>query len=327
MKRGYQGQEAIEFILITILVFFGALFSITVFSGKLADFFSDKSAVNSTSKVTTKLINPQEQTKFSQDFVKSVDLSDENNVIETQNALINSDFVCDGTDCTFTVGEFSFENVPSNFNDYIASTGSSGGTSVVSDLLNQYASQLAAQDIPQESVDKVRQLANLGHLIANFEKSIEVQIKSCDGADKCEATAASQLDRGIVNVGEAMKSYLNNPFEFGANKDSKVAYQFIDTLNQIKDDSNIPQNSINVIQELAWDIGVMGEDFQNNLNQLMNIPYNGFYDPLTGVDVYNTVNDDPTDYFLNYSASKITNFNSALICANSKSEDSGSECH
>ena len=59
MNRCPSGQEAIEFILISVLVFFGALFAVVAFGDKLSGFFESGSSIakgifkSSTAKVIT----------------------------------------------------------------------------------------------------------------------------------------------------------------------------------------------------------------------------------------------------------------------------------
>lgn len=64
VKRKFSGQEAIEFILITTLVFFSALIVVVMFGGKLASFFDQGSSVNSAAKTKVALINSSTPVKY-----------------------------------------------------------------------------------------------------------------------------------------------------------------------------------------------------------------------------------------------------------------------
>ncbi len=62
------GQEAIEFVLISVLVFFAALFSMLVLGDKVAAFFnSDGSAVKA-SQGSSIAINPLSPVRFHPDY-------------------------------------------------------------------------------------------------------------------------------------------------------------------------------------------------------------------------------------------------------------------
>lgn len=327
MRRGLAGQEAIEFILITVLVFFGALFAIVVFGDKLSSFFASDSSVATTSKNSAKVITSDTTVSFKPDYETTADVPIKPTQDVTSQEISTAEIICTGENCNLQLGEITLTNFPDNFNQYIKTAGSAGGTKTVSDLLTQYASGLETQDLPQETVDKVKNLANLGHLMANYQQSIETKINNCNGNSACEKSAASNIDRSIINVGEAIRASMYDTKTFEKMLSSRIAYQFVDEMNKINNDPNLSQSDINVIKELVWDIGVIGEDFQNNAAAITGTKENAFYDPLTGEETYDVVRIDPTENFLKYGASKITHFDSALICANSSNVDSGTDCH
>ena len=164
--------------------------------------------------------------------------------------------------------------------------------------------------------------------MANYQQSIEAKVKNCNGDYKfVKDLLASNIDRSIINVGEAIRASLHDQKSFKRNLSNSVAYQFIDEMNKITQDPNLSQSDINIIKELVWDIGVIGEDFQNNASAIGGSKGNAFYDPLTGEETWDQITTDPTENFLNYNASKITHFDSALICASNSNEDTGTDCH
>ncbi len=182
--------------------------------------------------------------------------------------------------------------------------------------------------MPAESTDKVKKLANLGHQIASYEKTFEDKVKNCNKDNKCLKSVEKSLERNLLNIGEAQRDYKNNKREFNKNvNEGNTAYLFVYELNKVLNDPEISQTDINVIKELAWNIGVIAEDFQNNLAGLAGSRGNRFYDPITGKSSSEKIQGDTYENFVNYNASKITNFDSALICAAGKHTDTGKKCH
>lgn len=73
VKANNSGQEAVEFILITALVFFGALTTITIFGNKVSAFFTSDSAMAKTANASAKVINASYNQQFKPDYETSVD--------------------------------------------------------------------------------------------------------------------------------------------------------------------------------------------------------------------------------------------------------------
>lgn len=97
-KTTMKGQEAIEFIVITTLIFFGALFTIFAFGDKIATFFTTDSSVAKASTNTNTAINPANESQFKPDYETSI--PNEHIVIGDYDATINEDksvsFIVDG---------------------------------------------------------------------------------------------------------------------------------------------------------------------------------------------------------------------------------------
>lgn len=68
MFRVQKGQEAIEFILITALVFFGAFFTVLIFGDKLAALFGKESQVNRVASNPPAVVSSSEAPKFQADY-------------------------------------------------------------------------------------------------------------------------------------------------------------------------------------------------------------------------------------------------------------------
>ena len=70
MKHEFnKGQEAVEFVLIAVLVFFGALFVILLFGNKIASFFETESSVTKTAASAVSAISAADNMKFKPDYV------------------------------------------------------------------------------------------------------------------------------------------------------------------------------------------------------------------------------------------------------------------
>ncbi|MEW5820885.1 MAG: hypothetical protein AB1782_11905 [Cyanobacteriota bacterium] len=80
--------------------------------------------------------------------------------------------------CAIDYGEFILNGLPENFNEFIQSSGTSGGTEKLVMLMNQLADQLdEAGD--KEGAEDYRFLANIGHIMASMENIFESGGKSC----------------------------------------------------------------------------------------------------------------------------------------------------
>ena len=73
IKKKNNGQEAIEFVLISVLVFFGALFAILIFGDKIAAFFHSDSAAANTK--TAQSIDASAESKYEPDYATELDSS------------------------------------------------------------------------------------------------------------------------------------------------------------------------------------------------------------------------------------------------------------
>jgi len=326
-----KGQEANELVLVTGLVFFAALFTVMVFGEKISNFMTSDSSVAKTAQQTATVIDSSDQQKYQPDYETSVDyepqapVSDETAITSSELA-IDPDYTGGLTD--ITLGSMNLTGIPEDFNEYLQTSGSAGGSDLIAATISEYATQLEAQGVPAETINSIKELANIGHSIAQYEKEYEVKIAACGNDTSCIESAISTFDRTQIAVGDARQAYNENINSFTSQLNSgSTAYTFLNKLEEIKSDKSLSQNDINTINELAWDIGVIGEDFQNNVSLLGGTDWNHFIDPLTGVAVKEPFTGDKIEKFNTYNASKITHFDSALICANSNSEDSGTSCH
>ncbi|MEW5821728.1 MAG: hypothetical protein AB1782_16155, partial [Cyanobacteriota bacterium] len=66
-----KGQEAIEFILITSLVFFGSLMVVLVFGNKIANFFTNDSSAIKAANASPTVIGVSDNQKYNPDYTTS----------------------------------------------------------------------------------------------------------------------------------------------------------------------------------------------------------------------------------------------------------------
>lgn len=146
-QKNIKGQEAVEFILITTLVFLGTLVVIFVFGDKIANFFNQDSAVTKNSKGSTPLIAPGSQPKYMDDFETKV----APDAFDSYNSVINAD-----GSVSFKVGEQNItlpKDVIDLHNVVLQTTGSSGVNDLIQEvamLVQAHASEFPPGAVPVE---------------------------------------------------------------------------------------------------------------------------------------------------------------------------------
>ncbi|MEW5820105.1 MAG: hypothetical protein AB1782_07920 [Cyanobacteriota bacterium] len=242
---------------------------------------------------------------------------------------------CSGDTCSIDFGNFVLTGVPNNFNDFVQASASSGGTFMMADLMKQLAQQLKAQGLDDQA-ENVIKLAVATHNIGAIEKEIEQLV-----IDKCNfKNDGGCLSNNYLNdmpkpdfFDETYNKYEPHHYEHYANdleiqyiKDrlesgeisryeaNPLAREYFDQLDVVMNDQSIPDSMKGIIQELTWDIDQVGTGFA----------------AITAPNSWDTAEDNDFSAFgdlKNYNASKITNFDSALICASGKGKDTGNQCH
>ena len=253
--------------------------------------------------------------------------------------------------CTIDYGNIILTGIPEDFHEFVRSAGTSGTSDKIVSLIETIADQLEDSGLENESLE-VRKLASIGHNIAAVENTLENNIIKCNGDPDCisEANTGSfpkpegyddtfykfpdNAEYGIytyysTTIGAAQKTKTEKPefFEQAKNKNN-LAFLYVDQLDTVLATSGIADNIKGVIKELSWDIGVVGEEFNNNCNYLSSDEEQTYYDPLTG-EMVGAPKPDAYSYnsFQNYEASTITHFDSALVCASGNNKDTGTKCH
>ena len=310
MKGRYnKAQEAVEFVLITVLVFFAGLMTVIIFGDKISAFFKGDSSSVKIADKTVSIINPSDNQKFVPDYETNVDIKD----IAP---------ICGENNCVINLGEFQLTGVPENFNDYVEAVGASGGTDLIADLMRQLAAHLEAEGKTDQS-EAIKKLASFTHNIAVVEKEVEKIANECNYDDNC-------MDNAIINntlegVSEFDTTYMDYPdshfqhllngleMEYLKKNPERMSYypltnNYYTQLAIVNDDLVISDSVKGIINELTWDIDAIGQGFHN----------------LTDVSGDSGIS---CASLPSYNASGITHFDSALICASGNNTDTGTKCH
>lgn len=86
---------------------------------------------------------------------------------------------CIANSCAIDFGELILKNVPENFGAAVSESGSSHGVDDLSELLLQIADQLNDATTPVDEAADLRDLANLGHFVADAIEQGEKKLDSC----------------------------------------------------------------------------------------------------------------------------------------------------
>ena len=271
--RQDKAQEAIEFILITVLVFFGALFTVVVFGDKMANFFTGDSSVAKNANASAPVINPKANMQFINDYETTVQIDDE-----------QSRMACTNGVCVLKVGDVVISDIPENFNNYVSTSGSSGGTETISKIYKSIADALSEQGLTSES-EKIKELSSMASNIAVVEHVFEGMVNSCNGNETCIRSLDSKLNDTFPKPASYDETYSKFPQGatyndmlysgcFGEassdsefiNRNINLAVKYLDKLQEIKSEANVSKEVKSVIDELSWSIGTIGEDFEDNYN-------------------------------------------------------------
>jgi hypothetical protein len=291
----------------------GSILSFASGSGNMEVDKSAKKGVINPSKGTKLLVNPN-----AGDLGGSID----NPVGQCQDGI-----------CAVDYGKFIITNIPEEFDEFIQTSGASGGVGKMADYLNKVADDY--ENIGEFNIaNEIRLLANMGHNIALIMAEYENIYNSCSGDPVCISSFDDQpfpvpagYDSSLLPfpAGATYKTMLDSGALGAAvnnNATSPLAGAYVSQLNKILGTGSIDNSVKGVIEELSWNIGTVGQDFQSNyLYTVGTTPT--YYDPLTGAVT------QPGSYtsLSNYQPSSITNVYSQLICAEGYGTDTGVYCH
>ena len=93
-------------------------------------------------------------------------------------SLTNPVRECAGDICALDYGEFVLNGIPDDFGTFVETSGTAGGTDLMSDMLAQIADYLEESG-DTEGAEEYKQLANLGHYLADVHEIIEQAATYC----------------------------------------------------------------------------------------------------------------------------------------------------
>lgn len=263
---------------------------------------------------------------------------------------------CKDSFCVIDFGTYALSGVPENFNTFVETSGAAGGTEKMSDLLIQIAQSLQGQETSKNTVKDIMVLATIGHNIASVQRSFEKMLDDCNWDDACINNVKNNFDNTIMQKPEGyderffkfppntslldithsiaignIKYDLNNNssiLQSNLNK-GHIGTTYINTYEKLMSSNELDDQTKGIIQELYWDIGVVSEDISNVMLRTFAKGNMGVIttDPITGIKGPSDLPVRPQDFYTSYNASKITNFDSALICASGNFQNTGNSCH
>lgn len=142
------GQEATEFVLITVLVFFSALFVVFIFGGKIGQFFTGQSSAVKVTKSNSSAIDPALKQKY-QDNIDPYTYTNPNKTTASPASFIPSingvDNLTENPDgsVSFNVGTQSVSlssEIRNLANSAIQTTGSNGEVQLITEIANMIKS-------------------------------------------------------------------------------------------------------------------------------------------------------------------------------------------
>lgn len=221
---------------------------------------------------------------------------------------------CSGSMCSVDYGSFVLNGVPANYSDFIASSGSSGGTDKIADLINQMASQIEA-DGDSVTAQEFRDIANLGHFLASTEDLLEEKFNACSAITDSQAqfncaksfigsnvsdyypnlpanvqSLLPNLDLSNIKVIDFFYNNLNicgqselvyrygDLLGYGRNSTNNVVIKSLSLLDSVKSKS-IPNEYKDVLDKLLVSIYATGNNFYGPLDQMIHV--NGFDQTIT----------------------------------------------
>lgn len=341
MKKGSYGTSTVQYIIIIVLVILAVIPAFYLIGQNVIDYFTALHKGLGGNQVSAS----SEGTPDNQPPV---------NIDDILNNIDQSMKQCDGGVCTINFDDISLTGIPENFNEFVETSGASAGTDKMAELIEQLANQLA-NDGKSEEAKQIMQLANLGHNLAVLQNYAESIVVSCNNDKACiqaefqstmnmpdgynvsaspfpDNVTYEELCESLFDIGRARNYKTENPDEYNTNlSNNRLAYVIVDQFDTIMDNPTIDDSIKGILTELYWDIGTVSEDFDNNLNFLVMDSSDSceHYDPVTGEVIYVKSGTDPFADFQSYAASKITHFDSSLICGATidTNADSGTSCH
>lgn len=277
--RRIKAQEAMEFVLITALVFFGALFSLLVFSDKIAAFFKTDSSVAKSSMADPNVLSSSSTGKFTPDYALLDDSTSNKDLYDQQSESLAEVSVTPATEGTvnITIGDVEVKNVPEDLSAYIKTTGASGGTQQISstiepliaDLREILAADPGNKDL-QEIINAAQQIADSGYLVADAEEWFETAAKRLESKSSQDVPEDNLLcENGQLRnqVKSCDYTVVSENFFFGS---SSTLNKLLDTNLKTLNDSNTKLQKLSNTQDLqkVKDVAYIIEALTSQINEI-----------------------------------------------------------
>ncbi len=257
---------------------------------------------------------------------------------------------CENNFCTIDYGEFVLQGVPDHFTEFVRTTGSSGGTQTLVNLLDQIIDQMEGEINP-DSLQKAKELSNLSHMLADYESQLEQYADNCKNSSDPKACiadifaqkyypssefAAIYPDINLngdsyahTDLGSALNFYQTKPEEFEKRKNTDLPFAIVDSFNGFKDDDGYTDVQKAVITELYRQISSMGQELDDlfyaaKSDEVWSYTY---YDPVTGESSPMTIENITLDDITNPEFSKLTDIDASLICLTGQNQDINGQCN
>lgn len=269
-----RGQEAIEFVLISILVFFAALFVVVIFGNKIAGFFTSSSSAAKVAQNKVNVISSTAGSKYVADYETkasgevSYPYSLPPKITESSNETI-----------TLTVGDLVIENIPADISKTIQTTGASGGTDAIVDSMSGIIAQLKSMSEQDPDNNTLKQISDLalkmadtGYLVSDAQEWVEyaaIRINSssavnlpddnriCEDGSIKKTSCDQTLSNQYFFTGDLRKA-INDHIDQQTNNLLKLNSQ-LQTLVQTPD---LNDSQLQTVQDAAKIIGILTTQIQ-----------------------------------------------------------------
>lgn len=225
---------------------------------------------------------------------------------------------CSGNTCSIDYGSYVLNGLPEDFEGYVGSSGTSGGTEKLVAIIDQLIEEASKSDIDMD-LALLKQLSNQGHSLA---------IKQKNGEDYA------------LTIGNAKSDNISNELAWlsaSASRASEVSQQMMQSLEQINQKYSNPANQAQA--NILNTVNVLGKDILEKNEQYTAAALSTYAlrnDPsvITKSDdaVGSQYIKDGTALANNLEAilvpqySEKTNVKSTIICATGKYSDDGKSC-
>lgn len=203
---------------------------------------------------------------------------------------------CIDSICSIDFGEYVFNNVPENFKEFVETSGFSGGTQTLANLLDDIAEE-ASSITDSNTTNLIIQLAQQGHILADYEEQLEINATNLINNPTLSVKNTFVTPSKKITEGQYRNNFdktlanINELFEEPLTSEEQQLLQLINLLS-------------NEITTLADTMGGMASNIKEN-----------------------KFTEEELEAILFPQASTITDLDSAILCINGSGEDVNSICN